>query len=418
MSNESNISHGASEERAQTRLLQGEALTWHVDAAVAPPEVSDDTLEEKYVSGELRIVVEQARYPLKQIPDLLLSADYNLQPDFQRRPRWSTEKQSRLIESFIMNVPIPPVFLYEAGYSRFEVMDGKQRLTAIGDFYRGAFTLTGLTEWPELNGRTYEGLPEQLQRGIDRRYLSSIILLHETAKTPAQADRLKQLVFERINTGGEDLSPQEKRNALYPGAMNSLCIELSRYPAFAEMWGIPTPDGDEGAAGWQPTKALAENPMYRSMEDVELVLRFFAHRQRGTLWRSGSRLDDYLTQYQRDSNNYPAALVDQLRSTFERTAQLCHEVLGVEAFWLYRERQGTHVWVARPALIAYDPLMWAFSQVLEHAEKLVARSTDVEQGLQDLYVNNYEAFDGRKTNLVDIERRNGLLLALLQQYTA
>lgn len=410
------MSTEATDKSSDTKLLEGELLSWTPDAASLQQDVLDEVLEEKYVSGEMRIVVEQARYPLKQVPDLLASADYNLQPDFQRRPRWSVETQSRLIESFIMNVPIPPVFLYEVGYSRFEVMDGKQRLTAIGDFYRGDFALTGLAEWPELNGRKYEELPEQLQRGIDRRYLSSIVLLHETAKTTEQADRLKQLVFERINTGGTDLSDQEKRNALYPGRMNSLCIELSRYPPIAEMWGIPVPTETEGSTDWQPPKTLLENAMYRSMEDVELVLRFFAHRQRRHLWRSGTRLDDYLTQYQRDANRYSPELLAGLGSMFRETAQLCLKVLGPDAFHLLRERSGTRVWVARPALIAYDPLMWAFSQTLDYVDVLIDRRQSIKQGIEQLYIERYEAFDGRKTNLVDIATRDDLVLGLIQRY--
>lgn len=94
-----------------------------------------------------------------------------------------------------MNVPIPPIFLYERDFSEYEVMDGLQRISAIIEFYENSYQLRGLEEWPELNGRTYSELPEQVRKGIDRRYLSSIILLKETAKTPEEARRLKELVL-------------------------------------------------------------------------------------------------------------------------------------------------------------------------------------------------------------------------------
>ena len=93
------------------------------------------------------------------------------------------------------------------------------------------------------------------------------------------------LVFERINTGGDDLSNQEKRNALYPGPLNELCIELSRHPSFCQLWEIPAPDNREGREGWIPRPALAQNTEYKTMADVEYVLRFFAHRQRQRLAR-------------------------------------------------------------------------------------------------------------------------------------
>lgn len=178
-------------------LFDGESLTFEAVESDLGQLFPDSVINEKYVRGEIRIVTEQARYPLNTIAQMVESDSYQLSPEYQRRHRWSPERQSRLIESLIMNVPIPPVFLYEYDYSRYEVMDGLQRLTAIHDFYKDKFALTGLAQWRELNGRTYSGLPEKVREGIDRRYLSSVILLKETAKSDIEALRLKQLVFER-----------------------------------------------------------------------------------------------------------------------------------------------------------------------------------------------------------------------------
>ena len=138
-----------------------------------------------------------------------------------------------------MNVPIPPVFLYEKDFSEYEVMDGLQRISAIIEFYENSYALCGLEEWPELNGRTYKTLPSQIQKGIDRRYLSSIILLKETAKTEEEAKRLKELVFARINSGGAKLEDQEARNAQFPGKFNELIISLARNDEFCEIFEIP-----------------------------------------------------------------------------------------------------------------------------------------------------------------------------------
>ena len=81
------------------------------------PFLTSDQINEKYKKGEVRIVTEQARYPLNTIVNLVESDDYILNPEFQRRHRWDNTRKSKLIESFIMNVPIPPIFLYE-----FELM--------------------------------------------------------------------------------------------------------------------------------------------------------------------------------------------------------------------------------------------------------------------------------------------------------
>ncbi len=255
-------------------------------------KLSDTEINSKYVKGEVRIVTEQARYPISSIAGIVDDPSYTISPEYQRRHRWDEERKSKLIESLIMNVPVPPIFLYEHDYSKYEVMDGLQRLTAIHDFYRNRFSLSGLEEWPELNGRTYSDLPSKVREGIDRRYLSSVILLKETAHNEEDALRLKQLVFERINSGGVRLSPQESRNALFDGPMNQLCIRLSRNATLCHLWGIPEPEPEEYDGGL-PSKDRIMNEEFRQMADVELVLRFFSYRQKHRLHRSGEPLGKY-----------------------------------------------------------------------------------------------------------------------------
>jgi hypothetical protein len=397
-------------------LFDGEELDWAAQPEFDATALSDTDIDKKYTAGEVRIVTEQARYPLNTVPQLTTGGSYNLNPEFQRRHRWSREKQSRLIESFIMNVPVPPIFLYEDEYSHYEVMDGLQRLTAITEFYEDQFALTELEEWPELAGRRYSELPEQIRRGIDRRYLSSIILLYETARDPVEAERLKQLVFERINSGGEDLASQETRNALYPGGMNKLCIALSRDPSLCAMWGLPPPTPEESILDphWQPPPELLESQMFSKMEDVELVLRFFAHRQRKQLWKSGTRLDEYLTRYLKSANRFGSDVLKRLSALFSATTQLVYVVLGDTAFWLWRERGGSHVWVERPTLIAYDSIMFAFSLFVDRADEVKARGVAIKTGREAFYEHNYELFDGRKTNASDITRRDDAVVEYLR----
>ena len=135
-------------------LLPGEKLAITVDDRTVPKAVSESAINEKYVKGDVRIVTEQARYPRTPLRiNPVRSSNYLLRPEYQRRHRWDLRKKSRLIESLIINVPIPPVFLYEYEFSKYEVMDGLQRLTAISEFYNNRFSLEGLEQWPELTGR-------------------------------------------------------------------------------------------------------------------------------------------------------------------------------------------------------------------------------------------------------------------------
>src|ERR1044071_2510955 len=90
-------------------------------------------LEEKYREQMRQIISQKIELPISTLPEMI-QKQINLSPEFQRRDRWSDEKQSRFIESIIMNVPIPPVFLGEDDYGNYVVLDGRQRLTAIDEF--------------------------------------------------------------------------------------------------------------------------------------------------------------------------------------------------------------------------------------------------------------------------------------------
>lgn len=147
-------------------LSPSELMLWNDEPGEKLTRLDDRAINERYVRGEGRIVIETNREKLPGFVNLLASAGYmDLRPFYQRRPRWDTRQQSLLIESFIMNIPVPPVFLYEKDFNSYEVMDGQQRITAIRDFYSNGFKLKGLEVWPELNGRSYKTLPEKI-RGL------------------------------------------------------------------------------------------------------------------------------------------------------------------------------------------------------------------------------------------------------------
>lgn len=378
-------------------LLNGEQLAFPQEVAQDIDATPDDLLNEKYVRGEIRIVTEQARYPLNSIASIVDSPSYRLSPEYQRRHRWSTDQQSRLIESLIMNVPVPPIFLYEYDYSKYEVMDGLQRLTAIHAFYADGFSLQGLTQWPELNGRCYSSLPEKVREGIDRRYLSSVILLKETAKNEEDALKLKQMVFERINSGGAKLTPQETRNAIFDGPLNRLCIRLSKNASLCRLWGIPVPETRE-LEGGVPSEIRLTNEDFRKMEDVELVLRFFAFRQKRALHKSTVPLSVYMDSFLKYGNDLPNSVLIDLENIFLETTALIEEVFGEQAFWLFRHRRGNWSWLERPTTTVYDTLMAVVSHHLDKTISIRLRKDVLVNGVEDFYKNNYDTFEGRNVN--------------------
>ncbi|MGH1285116.1 DUF262 domain-containing protein [Bacillus toyonensis] len=371
--------------------------------------ITDEEINEKYIKGAVRIVTEQGRFQLTTIENIVEGEDYILNPEYQRRHRWNNERKSKLIESFIMNVPVPPIFLYEKDYSVYEVMDGLQRLSAIYDFYKDKFALVGLEEWSELNGLQYSDLPIQVKKGIDRRYLSSIILLKETAKTEKEAQRLKQMVFERINSGGEKLEPQETRNALYNGALNELCIKIARDKYFCRMWGIPEPIVEEFEQ--ELDKELIENPLYKKMSDVELVLRFFAFRHLGK-WEKMT-LERFLDYFLKKGNLFDDNVIKQYEKLFNETIKFVFDVLGENAFCLYRVRNADWKWYDRPTKVVFDPVMHVFSRKLHHKDILIKKKEEIQRDLKKFYMENYKDFGGRNTGkthvILRIEKMNDFI---------
>lgn len=380
-------------------LFEGELIVAEAEVQDAV-NLSDEEINKKYRDGEIRIVTEQARYPLNTISSMVHSKEYKLNPEYQRRHRWDNARRSKLIESLIMNVPLPPIFLYEYEYSNYEVMDGLQRLTAIASFYEDEFALEGLTKWPELNGKKYSKLPKLVQQGVDRRYISSIILLHETAKTKEEAEILKQMVFDRINSGGEKLTPQEKRNANYDGRLNRLCIKLSSNKYLCDMWDIPQSQDDLDLVH----SDRAGNKLFKTMADVELVLRFFAYRQRNAL-QKGS-LESYLDFYLESGNYFPDEVLSKFEELFSETIKLAHDIFGGSAFYLYRKRKTGWGWYERPTTAVYDPMMMSLSNRIANKAELVKRKEEICAELVKFYMDYYEKFEGRNTNPSALEERD------------
>lgn len=383
------------------KLYSGEELKLGKDRYTSDLKMSFEEITQKYHQGQIRIVTEQARYPLNTIVGLIESGNYILKPGFQRRHRWDNLRKSRLIESFIINVPIPPVFLYETTYSKYEVMDGLQRITAIYEFYNDEFELEGLEEWPELNGYKCSELPEVIKLGIDRRYLSSIILLQETAKNELEALNMKQLVFERLNSGGVDLSDQETRNALYDGALNQLCLELSNNVRFRRLFAIP--------ANVDKKNKITENVLYDRMEDVELILRFFAFRQIEK-WTS-KYIKKFLDEYLILGNRYSKDTLKCLEYNFNKTIDLVYEVMGETAFRLWKHsKNGDELkQVTKPTKVLYDPIMLAFCQYLDKTDEILENKEKIYNEIKRIFIEKSELFISR-FNKNDITKRRNVIL--------
>lgn len=244
------------------------------------PGSQNNDPDEFFAKNAFRIIYQTNNFFLPQIKDLIDKGEVlNLRPEYQRRLRWSTAQKSKLIESLLLNIPVPPIFLYEATAARYEVMDGQQRLNAVKEFIAGGYALSSLSVLSPLNGIRYSSCPPRIKRALDRSSLSAIVLLLESESGTSQSNLsmtdIRRFIFDRLNTGGTKLNPQEIRNALNPGELNKIIVELTRYNLFTEVFDIP-PYVEANPSDYYENVLRQKNTLYSSMADCQLVLRYFA----------------------------------------------------------------------------------------------------------------------------------------------
>ena len=200
------------------------------------------------------LIIQSSELALMNVAALAHSGALDLSPRFQRRNRWDRGRQSRLVESFLLNIPVPPVYLAEERRGRFSVIDGKQRLTAIANFLGNEYRLSELDMLPRLNGRSFEELSPGLQSGLNMRPLRAVTIMRQTPEW------MKYEVFIRLNTGGQPLNYQEIRNVAFSGLLNDALIDLSEDSFLRHQLKIRS----------------ETSPAYTLMTDVSYVLRFLA----------------------------------------------------------------------------------------------------------------------------------------------
>lgn len=181
--------------------------------ALFPAEVEE--FEEAILSipPEKRILrTEQYDFSVSTLVGMMDKGEMTI-PEFQRRYVWSDRQASRLVESLIIQCPIPIFYLNQEKDETFSVIDGNQRLNSLKRFLEDAFTLAGLTSYPELSGLKYSQLDKRFQRHISNRVLRCTVILKETHP------QVKFDVFERLNSGAVALTRQELRHGLYYGSL-------------------------------------------------------------------------------------------------------------------------------------------------------------------------------------------------------
>jgi hypothetical protein len=331
-------------------ISEGEVEQWFEseEEESAETPASDKDVAQKASASQLRIVRSSMDLTLHSLRRSMRESSYiDMHPGYQRRHRWDAKKRSRLIESLILNIPIPPIFLFESDLNRYEVMDGSQRLEAITGYLDNGYKLSSLEFLTELNGNSFDEITPTMQRSLLRRTINAIVLLAETT-SPEELDiDVRMVIFNRLNTGGVRLNPQELRNALYPSEFNLMLTRLSEWDVFRDTWGIPgyTPEEKEAVP-----KNVKSNALYKTMADCELVLRFFAIKETVANGRQGS-LRRIMDASMKAHKGDPKGTVANLEQEYRCVLDSLFNLFDGHPFVLPQTK--------RPSRPAYDALMVA-----------------------------------------------------------
>ncbi|HEX4008249.1 MAG TPA: DUF262 domain-containing protein [Acidobacteriaceae bacterium] len=370
----------------------------------ADTTTSDGDTVPQASASQLRIIRSSMDLTLHSLRRSMRESSYiNMHPGYQRRHRWDSKKRSRLIESLLLNIPIPPIFLFESDLNRYEVMDGSQRLEAITGYLDNGYKLSGLEFLTEIKGYSFDELTPTIQRSLLRRTINAIVLLAETTSPKELGIDVRMVIFNRLNTGGVKLNPQELRNALYPSEFNRMLVRVSEWDVFRDTWGIPKYTAEESEA---VPKNVQSNALYKTMADCELVLRFFAIKETVIDGRQGSLrriMDDTMSSHQTD----PKEAVDELEQGYRGALKSLFDLFDGQPFVLPQ--------TMRPSRPAYDALMVASTQ-LRHPptptrkakiqSNFAAAASDPEK---------YEILVGRGNTVDAIKARVNLAMTILTE---
>jgi hypothetical protein len=310
--------------------------------------VEDEATQEESISesdGDDPRLEKRKIFPVSSDPPISAlharyrAGDLNLEPLFQRRKVWDHTKSSKLIESLILEVPLPIFYFAEGPDGEQEVIDGQQRLTACFRFLDNEYPLKGLEALPHLNGKYFKELDRPTQRLVQDSSIRQILFRKESDPN------LRFEIFERLNTGAVPLNDQELRNCIYRGPHNDLLISLSEDKDYQWLMGFKGPQN--------------------RMKDVEYVLRFAAFYH-STYLNYRPPMKRFLNEDMQKFRNASKQEQEKLRSAFKTAVALVRSLLGEHAFHRFypgedKENPDGYWEPKKFNASLYDILMWSFA---------------------------------------------------------
>ena len=278
-----------------------------------------------------------------------------IDPEFQRNLVWKLEQKSLFIESVLLNIPLPPLYINQSIEGTYIIVDGLQRTTTLADFVNNKFALTELQVLTELNDKKFHDLSEEYRTKLEDKKLLVYVIRHSV---PLQ---MVYDIFHRINTGGTQLTRQEIRNCFYIGSATRLLKTLSERDSFR--------------------KAIGNGISPKRMKDREAVLRFLAFRIFDYKEDYKNDMDDFLGRAMLQINKMTESERIHLDYEFERAMKLTYQFFGDKNFRLPTESTRGQINIAILESVSYffaenpdDFLLLNETQIKSNFSKLLKDS--------------------------------------------
>ena len=333
---------------------------------------NDSDLEFKD-SDERKIIWQAKDFSIREFSSMLQDGDLELQPEYQRKYVATAKIASKLIESILIDVPIPVIYLAEERDGSYSVIDGQQRLTSFISFINGKypngeiFKLTGLKVLKELNRKLFSEIGKEHQNKIRKTTLHTIIIKKESNED------VKFEIFERLNTGSIKLNEDEIRNTVFRGEYIKLLAKLENNETFHQL----------------VQKDNFKNRMiYRGM-----ILRFLALSEKSYLNYIPS-MKQFCNKELRDNRHLSEEKVKEYESRFNHSLDLVKTVFGDKDFRRYKPATNDENggWTtSRINMALYDIQMCGF---VNYSKNDVLRNSDyIREAMLDLMKNNQKFID-------------------------
>ena len=285
------------------------------------------------------IQLDKADRSLSELKRWFDEGDLIIDPEWQRNFVWNRKQCSKLIESFLLNIPVPVIYLARTENGQYEVVDGLQRLKSVFEYIDNKFQLRGMDIRTDLEGKRFKDLETPIQRLLRNSTLRSFELTHNSGSD------LHFVVFERLNTGGTKLNEMEIRNCIYRGELNDLIKELADDPIFVQC--------------------VSSKGLKTRMLDRYLVLRFLAFYER-THHKYTRGLKKFLNDFLADFRHPTPQKIEEYRATFQKCMRASRTIFGEQGFRLKtgKSRQSSSVgeWNSRVNAAVFQAVATSFSK--------------------------------------------------------